>query len=271
LAGYSFLRRGSMAWVENGTVALAGPTARRLGPASALAAGDLVATPPDHGATLLLAGGRLRVALAPASVVRITDPRTGTALQLIRGEAHCRGSASESTPMVASPLANVAAGPGAFSLRVAPEPAAHGAAAGTLVTLAAHEGAPRVVVLGKGAGAMPVESGQVLTLSSDQRRSLSKPIPIERLRQLLEAERRATMTRHGELELRWEALMQGRPEARRDGLAPLSRHASELQEALGQTRALHTRLQNDLNLLDRWQAEGKSAFRIVVQPIPPRR
>ncbi len=235
---------------------------------SRLAAGDLVATPPDGGATLALAGGRLRVALAPGSLVRIMDPRGGTALQLVRGEAYCRGTGGESTPMVASPLANVAAGPGVVSLHVTPEPAAPGAAPGTMVTLAAHDGAARVIVHGQGTGAMPLRSGQVLTLSSERGRGTSQPIPIGRLRQALEAERRAVMTRHGDLELRWEALMAGMPEGVLGARAQLARRAGELQEALGQTRTLHARLEHNLKLLDRCQAEGQRAFRLILRPVP---
>jgi len=271
MAGYGFLHRGPAAWVESGVAAVVGPTARQLAPASQLKAGDLVATPLEAGATLALAGGRLRVALAPGSLVRVMDPRSGTALQLLRGEAYCRGSGGESTPMVACqgpPLANVAAGPGVVSLHVTPEPAAPGAAPGTMVTLAAHDGAARVVVPGQGTGAMPLRSGQVLTLSSDRGRSLSQPIPIERLRAALEAERRAVVTRHGDLELRWEALLAGMPEGLPGGRAQLARRAAELQEALGQTRALHARLEHNLRLLDRCQAEGQRAFRLVLRPVP---
>ena len=170
--------------------------------------------------------------------------------------------------MVASPLASVAAGLGVVSLHVTPEPAAPGAAPGTRVTLAAHDGAARVVVPGQGTGAMPLKSGQVLTLSSDRRRSLSQPIPIERLRRAIEAEQQAARTRHGELELHWEALMAGMPDSSFGGRMPVARRAGDLQEAMGQTRALHARLEHNLKLLDRCQAEGQRAFHLVLRPVP---
>ncbi|HUT35986.1 MAG TPA: hypothetical protein VNE39_21035 [Planctomycetota bacterium] len=276
MAGYGFLHRGSTAWVENGAAAVVGPTARRLGPASRLAAGDLVATPADSGATLALAGGRLRVALAPLTLVRIMDPRSGTALQLVRGEVYCRGSGSEATPMVASPLANVAAGPGVVSLHVTPEPGAKQSPTGAepfrgMVTLAAHDGAARVLVPGRQVAGVPLQRGQVLMLSTDRRRGYVAPVPIERLREVLEAEHRAVRTRHADLELRWEALLGGRLDALRGERAQLPRRAGELQEALSQTRSLHAELERRLKLLDRCQAEGQQVFRLVVRPAPPQR
>jgi len=262
MAGYGILRGGSMAWLESGSVAVAGPPARQLGAASPLAPGDVLATPAGGSATLALAGGRLRVAMAPLTVVRIMDPRTGTALQVVSGEVYCRGSGGGSAPMVACPLANVAAGPGVVSLHVTPEHAPPGGTEGTMVTLAAHDGAARVIVQGQGAGAVPLERGQVLTLSTDRRRRLSAPVPIERLRELLGAERRAVMARHGELELRWEALLGGPGEG-----PPLFRRAGELQEALSQTRALHGELERRLQFLDRCQAEGQRVLRVVLRPV----
>ena len=146
MAGYGFLFRARSAWVESGSVTVLGPTARNAKAGKVLSPGDVVATSDQGEATLALAGGRLRVALRPKTIARITDPRSGTALQVLRGEAYCRGSAGENAPLVASPLANVAAGPGAFSLNVTPEPTLTSVSAGTIqpfkgvVTLAAHDG-----------------------------------------------------------------------------------------------------------------------------------
>ncbi|HPD13818.1 MAG TPA: hypothetical protein PLE19_02660 [Planctomycetota bacterium] len=274
-AGYGFIQRSRTAWVEGGTVAVLGPDARTLRPNSSLAVGDLLATPANSAATLALAGGRLRVALAPGSVARVTDPRTGTALQLLRGEMSCRGSDGENTPMVASPLANVAAGPGLISLAVTPQATAKSAAPGAapfegVVTLAAHDGAARVVVPGRTAGPVPLDRGQVLTLSSDPRRSFSVPVPIERVRQSLESERRGLMARHADLQLHWQAIAAGLRGGTMAEPGQLVRYAGDVQDALGQTGAMHAELERRMQLLDRWQAEGRSNLRLIVQPAAPR-
>lgn len=257
MAGYGLLRPRSGAWLESGTVAVVGPGSRMLRPNEPLVPGQELATPPGGTATLALAGGRLRVAMGPQSRVRILDPRTGTAVRVLQGEAYCRGSDAAGTPMVASPLANVAAGSGVVSLHVSPEPA------GSVIVAALDRGA-RVAVAGQQGPTVPLERGQVLTLSAERPGSLSLPIPIERLRRALEAEARATMARHGELEVKWHALLRGLAEG--GERMPLGRMASDLQEALGQTRALHGELTRRLSLLDRWEAEGQRAFRLVLQP-----
>jgi|GEM_PF-2195247 len=270
MAAYGFLRRsGYASWLESGTVAVLGPHARTVGPNQPLIEGDELATPDHSSATLALAGGRLRVALAPRSRVRLTDPRTGTALQLLSGEMYCRSLGGEGTPMVASPLANVAAGPGVVSLQVTPERGAPLAPASPfqgIVTVAAPDGTARVVVPGRQAGPVPLERGQVLTLSSDQRHSLTSPVPFDRLRQLLQAELRSVRQRHGELEHRWNLLASG---SHANG-GQLPARFGELQDALAQTRALHGELEQRLRLIERCQTEGPQAFRLVFQPLPSR-
>lgn len=269
LAGYGFLRRSSGAWLEHGAAALVGPSPRALRPREPLAPGQELMTAANGSATLALDGGRLRVALAPMSRARILDPRSGTALQLLRGEAYCRGSGGGDPPLVASPLASVAPGQGIVSLHVAPEPgsrepAAAGQPSHGTVIVAAHGGAARVIMPGHPGPPVPLERGQVLTLSSDRPRGLWVPVPIERLRQSLQAEARAAAARHGELELRWHALMRGLAEG--GDHFPLSRLAGELQEALSQTQSLREELTRRMAVLDRWESEGRRAFPVLLQP-----
>jgi len=272
MAGYGLLRPGGDSWLENGTVAVLGPNARPLGPRQALKPGDVLATPAGGSATLALAGGRLRVALAPLTTVRIADPSTGTALQLVSGEVYCTGSKAEGTPSVACPLANVAAGPGVVSLHVTPEkgasPPANGAEPfqGT-VTLASHDGTARVMASGRGLAAIPLEQGHVLALSSDRRRALLTPVGFEQLREVLNAERRAAAARHRELEWRCDTLMGGIQWVADPDRVQVLRWADELQEAMGQLRAIQAELDHRLKLLERSQAEGRRVFRLS----PPRR
>jgi hypothetical protein len=271
MAGYGLLRPGGDSWLESGTVAVLGPNARPLGPRQTLRPGDVLATPAGGSATLAFANGRLRVALAPLTTVRIADPSTGTALQLVSGEIYCAGSKAEGAPTVACPLANVAAGPGVVSLHVTPEKGAAPPANGTepfqgTVTLASHDGTARVMALGRGPAAIPLEQGHVLALSSDRRRALVTPVGFEQLRQVVDAERRGAMARHRELEWRWDTLMGGIEGLADPDRVQVLRWADELQEAMGQMRAIQAELDHRLKLLERCQAEGRRVFRVSAAP-----
>jgi hypothetical protein len=283
LAGRGFLRRQGPARLEQGVVAVAGPNARPLKASSPLAVGDVLATPTDRRASLVLAGGRLRVVLEPATVVRITDPPRGTAHEVLRGGAWCRASSARGAPAIASPLARVAASQGVVSVHVNPHRAAGASPTGRFqgeVTLVAHEGGARVLAGRQRGrkGALALKSGQVLTLRSPGRAEALRarpgakqgrafvvlrrpdaelpagPVSVARLREAVERSLREVMTRHGELERARETVAaRMRLGARPGEQLQLFRHAAELHEAMRQTEAIHAELGRRLAILRRSQ------------------
>jgi len=270
VAGYGFLRRQPTARLEDGVVAVAGPNARSVRADTPLSAGDVLATPADRRASLALAGGRLRVRLEPRTVIRIPDPNSGTAVHLMRGEMYCRASGDGQSPVVAAPLARVAPENGIVSVHVTPH-AKRSAAAGQFqgtVTLVAHDGGARVLLSGRRPRQLQLARGQVLTLRTDGSPTLARPVSLDQVRGLVERNLREVMTRHGELELRRDLIAARRHHGSPVEQLQLLRAEGELEEVMRRTRAAHTALNHRLELLDRCEAQGKNAFRLVVRPAP---
>jgi len=197
LAGYGLLRQGPSARFLRGPMARVGPQAAQLVPGAVLATNDVVATPAGakEPALVDLGEGRLRVAVKPASVLRIADRRAGPIAHLYRGGLVCRARRGES-PAIATPLACVAAGQGAVGVHVVPQGSQGGKPSqfrGT-VALVAYDGWARVQVAGPRRAVVTLRPGQTLVLRSG-RQPMAPPLPAAAIRkryasQLGEVDRR---------------------------------------------------------------------------------
>jgi len=262
LAGYGFLRRGPLAVVEKGSVALIGPRTRTVAVNSRLAPGDLVATPSNSTAVLSLAGGRLKATLGPGTIVRVADPRSGAALHVLRGEVYCRSETDRGVPVVAAPLARVAPGRGVISLHVHPQPGPARGFRGS-VTLIAHEGRAAVVMGGR-RGVVRVGRGQVVTVRSDGGRGLLGPAPLERLRQEIERRLAAVVARRDELKRSRRHLAERLRLAPVEAQGELFRQVAEVEETLRRFDAINAQLLRQRTLLERCQG------RILLAPATER-
>ena len=269
LAGYGFLQRPPVAQLERGAVAVAGPNARAVSVGNRLGVGDLVAAPSSGTPCLALAGGRLRVALGPKAVVRITDPRSGAVAQLERGDLYCYASGDEGAPAIGLPLGRVTTSRGLVSMHVVPQSPASGGQSRFqgVVTIVAHDGGARVLVPGRPSG-LALQSNQVLTLSSDPRVALAAPVSFDALRRFVEGEIHKAKARHGELDLQWQSIASGFPQGAFGPGGGLFPRAVEVQDALQRTQAIHAELGRRLELLDRYQSQGRRVYRLVVRPAP---
>ena len=222
LAGYGFLRRAPLARFEGyapmgqaaslvpGRLARVGAKPASLAQGSALSHGDVVATPRDTEnkvAVMRLAGGRLVVAMKPASVVRIADPRCGTVAHLARGGLVMRARGKHAGPAVTTPLARVAAVGGAVSVQVLPKPATGEPSPSFrgLVTLRAHDGWARVQLASRRGETVTLRPGQTLILRSEGRPPTgAEPLPHDEIRRRLTAQREAVAQRLAHFRRQWE-------------------------------------------------------------------
>jgi len=263
LAGYGFLHKPPVARFESGMAAVAGPNARPLVPGTPLAVGDVLVTQPGRQAYVVLGGGRLRMWLAPQTVVRIADPRSGTMAQLVRGDALCRASTATGSSVVALPLAKVTPSDGVVGLHVTPQPASGSAGFRGLVTLVAHDGGAQVLVPGQQTGPVRLQRGQVLTLGTERRRAPANPISLDQLREAVNNELRSVHMRYGELELMWQGVTEGMQRGLPGDRGQLLRHAVEIQDAMRQAQAMYSELDRRLRLLDGYQKQGQQLPRLT--------
>jgi len=269
LAGYGFLQRPPVARLNDGQVACAGPNARPLKPGTPLAIGDVLATSTESNASLELGGGQVRAVMAPATVVRITDPRSGTVVQVLRGEIYCRVASRRGSPVIASPLAKVAATRGALSLHVTPRPDAGSRQLpfeGT-VTLVAHEGDARVLVPGHRLGAVALRDGQMLTLSAGRRRTVEQPFSLPDARRALLARLQEVQDRHVALEREWQLVSASALQVAAPQQPELVRRAFDIQRAMRQAEATQAEFGQRLQLLQRCQSQGRRIFRVTLRPV----
>jgi len=275
LAGYSLLQRTPRARLVSGPVACAGPNARALDPGSALTVNDVLATAadPEAKACVELASGRMRAVLAPQTVVRITDPRGGAVAYVARGGLFWRVKSERGAPVVASPLLKVAASRGAMSLHVTPKPGYGRERRGFrgIVTLVAHEGEARALVPGGRAGVLSLRPGQVLTLRSDRRAVLVRPRPFEDVRRRLLSRLSQVQSRLAELQRLSEQVSFQFRSAPAERQPVLLQRVVEYQKAMQRIHTDHLELGQRLDLLKRYQDQGRRIFRFVLRAAPTSR
>ncbi len=265
LAGYGFLRGRPLAVVERGSAALVGAESRPIGASSRLSPGDIVATPANSTATLNLAGGKLKAALGPGTIVRVTDPRTGAALQVLRGEVYFRATASRGVPLVATPLGRVAPGSGLVSVHVQPQPLRRSPGFHGTVTLVAHDGRAAVTI-GRTRRLVPVRRGQVVALRTEGGAGLLGPTPLERLRQEVDRRLAATAARRNQLAATRRQLADRLRQAPVEAQGEIFRRVAELEEALRRFEALNAHLLHQRAILEKCQDKGTTQFRLLLQP-----
>ena len=265
LAGYGFLRGRPLAVVERGNVAVVGAESRPVGASSRLSPGDIVATPANSSATLSLAGGKLRAALGPGTIVRVMDPRTGAALQVLRGEVYFRATASRGVPLVATPLGRVAPGPGLVSLHVQPQPLSRAPGFHGTVTLVAHDG-HAAVAIGRTRRLVPVRSGQVVALRTEGGTGLLGPTRLERLRQEVDRRLAATAARRNQLAATRQQLADRLRQAPVEAQGELFRRVAELEEALRRFDALNAHLLHQRAILEKCREKATAHFRLLLLP-----
>jgi hypothetical protein len=252
MGGYGVPRGAPAARLEGGLAALTGPAPRSLRPGAPLAVGDVLATRRDSGATLALAGGRLRLVLAPNTVVRITDPRSGSVVQLLQGDIRCHAASGAEPPVIVAPFARVVAGPGVVRLHIVPRPGS-GPQQGAATIVIANDGDARVFTPEHPGGEVPLERGQALVLQPDLRIPIARPASVDRLQALTQMRLRDVRTRHGELELEWQAATAGMHQAPAEERSLFVRRALDIQNAIAQTQALHADLERQIEFLRRVQ------------------
>ncbi|MFW6161716.1 MAG: anti-sigma factor family protein [Planctomycetota bacterium] len=261
LAGYGWLRGSPSARVVRGPIARVSRTTASLAPRAALSDGDVVATPRSAKSPALvdLAGGRLRVAVKPASVVRITDPRCGTVAHLARGGLVIGARRAGGCTAVTTPLARVTALGGAVSVQVVPaseeseesEKSGEGGFRG-LVTMRVHKGQARVQLASRRGHTAVLRSGQTLVLRSGQRRRAQvQPLPHDEIRRRLAEQRDQVEQRLAHLRRQWEDVSRmvrfAPPEEQAQLFVEGVRFQAQMQQALAIRRAIDRRL----GLLDR--------------------
>ena len=267
MAGYGFLRGKPAARLVGGRMARVGARTASLAPGAALVKGDVVATPRGGRAVAVvdLAGGRMRAAMRPASVMRIADPRYGTVAHLARGGLVIGVRGRRGAAAVSTPLARVTALGGTVSVHVVPQPGPAGPAGRFrgLVTLRAHDGWARVQLASRRGETVALRPGQALILRSGPSRSPAmQPLPRDEVHQRLVRQREDTERRIAHFRRQWEDVSRMVRDAPREELPRLFVEGVRFQAEIIKAAAVQRDLCRRLDLLQRID-EDPQILRVV--------
>lgn len=270
MAGYGFLHRPDAARFRSGNASLVGVNSAQLAPDTRLAAGQVVATPANATGMgrLDMAEGRLQAVLAPGSLLRLADPRSGVFATLDRGDLFWR-AAGQHAAAFATPLARVRTGPGDFSIHVAPtqgegEP---GRFTGR-VTIVTRNGSASVQVVGQEQGPLTLSPGHVLTLRSDPHRLVAQPLPFEAVEQSLLSQIQEFQANRGNFQRLWQEISDAVTTAPTQQRSDLFRRAVGYQEAIRQADQAAAERARLLEALRHAHEQGNHIFRVVLEPAP---
>ena len=217
-----------------------------------------------------LAGGRLRVAVQPSSVVRITDARCGTIAHLARGGLLLGSNGQPGCPAVSTPLARIAPLSGTVSVQVVPQPGPadptgdfHG-----LVTLRAHKGWARIqLATSQRGGVVTLRPGQTLILRSDlpQAAAAAQPLDYDELREGFRRKIGDVAQQIDHFQREWDQVSQLVRHAPPEDHPSLFLKGVQYQVEIRRAAAVRAELQRRLDLLQRLGDEDPRILPVLHQ------